>query len=187
MTIALRLVRSDDLETIRHWRMMPDITRYMYSDPQISSVDQRRWFDQLCKSTKDMAWIIQADLDGPLGLLTLGDIDTTHRRCNWAYYIAEEAGRGKGLAKTLECNIADFVFETLSLNKLWCEVLAFNDRVVSIHEKFGSKVEGTFRSHIQKNNEWHDVIRMGLLKEDWMALRPALNYSTIEIEIPEQK
>jgi UDP-4-amino-4,6-dideoxy-N-acetyl-beta-L-altrosamine N-acetyltransferase len=187
MSVSLRLVVESDLENIRRWRMLPSITAYMYSDPIISVQDQQQWFDRLESSRNDLAWVIMLDGNLPVGLLSLGEIDRKNQRCCWAYYIAEDAARGRGLAKTLECNIADFVFDRIGLAKLWCEVLSFNDRVVTLHEKFGSKVEGTFRNHIFKNGEWHDVVRMGLLKSDWVALKPKLRYDAIEIETPEHK
>ena len=35
MACRLRKIRQDDLENIREWRMLPEITRYMYTDPKI--------------------------------------------------------------------------------------------------------------------------------------------------------
>ncbi|MEM6474678.1 MAG: UDP-4-amino-4,6-dideoxy-N-acetyl-beta-L-altrosamine N-acetyltransferase [Pseudomonadota bacterium] len=179
----MRNIREDDLEMVRHWRMLPEITRYMYTDPEISEEDQRAWFATITASPSSRAWIIElTDGDIPVGLLSLTDIDETHRRACWAYYIADDRARGKGLAKSLELSIYRYVFEEMRFNRLWCEVLAFNDRVVSIHEKFGSKVEGVLRQHIQKNGEVHDVVRMAVLAEDWPAITEQFSFEPIAIE-----
>jgi len=183
MASRLRRIREDDLERVREWRMLPDITRYMYSDPQITPEEQQAWFARIDASPRDRVWIIElTDGDVPVGLLSLNDIDSVHRRACWAYYIAGEEARGKGLAKTLELNIYRYVFEEMGLNRLWCEVLAFNDRVVTLHERFGSKVEGVLRQHIVKNGEKHDVVRMAMLADDWPAIREKFHYDQIEIE-----
>ena len=119
-----------------------------------------------------------------MGVLSLSGIDPVSRRCSWAYYLGEVSARGVGLAKALELNIYAYVFEQLGLNKLCCEVLAFNDRVVALHEKFGSKVEGVLRQHVCKHGEYHDVVCMGILRSDWEAARERWNFSPIEIESP---
>lgn len=183
MACRLRNVREDDLEMVRKWRMLPEITRYMYTDPEITPDDQRRWFEHVSASPRDRVWIIElTEGDIPVGLMSLTDIDHTHRRACWAYYIADERARGKGLAKSLELNIYRYVFETLGFNRLWCEVLAFNDRVVSIHEKFGSAVEGVLRQHIRKGDEVHDVVRMAVLAENWPDIQDKFAFEAIAIE-----
>ena len=114
--------------------------------------------------------------------MSLNDIDQGNRRACWAYYIADERARGKGLAKSLELNIYAHVFETMGLSRLWCEVLGFNERVVQIHEKFGSRIEGTLRQHIWKNGEAHDVVRMAVMAQDWPEIRERFRFDRIAIE-----
>jgi UDP-4-amino-4,6-dideoxy-N-acetyl-beta-L-altrosamine N-acetyltransferase len=182
MPCELRLVTETDLSRILHWRTMPEITRFMYTDPVLTPETQARWFLAVTNSQTDMVWVIWLDTGEPVGLISLSDISIQHHRCSWAYYLAEASAQGKGLGKSLECNIADFVFFELGLDKLWCEVLSFNDRVVRLHERFGSKIEGVLRRHIRKNGEYYDVVRMGLLKEEWEKRRLALHYEHISIE-----
>ena len=183
MACRLRKVTEQDLERVREWRMLPEITRYMYSDPQISPEQQRAWFGRIDAAPRSRVWIIElTETSEPVGILSLSDIDLVHRRACWAYYIASEAAKGKGLAKTLELNLYRYVFEEMQLNRLWCEVLAFNDRVVSLHERFGSKVEGVLRQHILKNGEKHDVVRMAILADEWPDVRDKFRYDLIEIE-----
>lgn len=183
MTCRLRKITEADLEQVRLWRMLPDITRYMYTEPQISPEQQRAWFERISRSDRDLVWIVElTDGNLPVGVLSLNDIDRVHSRCAWAYYLGSDQARGKSLGKLLECNIYDHVFLTMGLNRLWCEVLAFNDRVVKLHETFGSKVEGILRSHIIKHGEAHDVVRMAILRAEWLERREQLAYSSIDIE-----
>lgn len=183
MICRLRRLAAHDLERVMRWRMTPEITRYMYSEPQLTMADQVRWFERICASERDRVWIIEVEEPAmPVGVLSLSEINPIHRRCAWAYYVAEPVARGVGLAKPLECNVYDYVFDRLGMNRLWCEVLAFNDRVVKLHERFGSKVEGVLRQHVIKGDEAHDVVRMAMLKDEWHALRPSFSYTPIEIE-----
>lgn len=183
MPVRLRKVLQGDLEKVRHWRMKPEVTSYMYSDPVITPESQLAWYERISASSADRIWIIQlTDGDIDVGLLSLSDIDAVHQRCCWAYYIAEDAARGKGLAKCLECNIYDHVFLELGLNRIWCEVLSFNDRVVKLHELFGCKVEGVLRAHVIKGETKHDVVRMAILRDEWLERRDQFTYARIEIE-----
>jgi UDP-4-amino-4,6-dideoxy-N-acetyl-beta-L-altrosamine N-acetyltransferase len=188
MTYRLRLVRDTDLETVMRWRMLPEVTRYMYTDPVLTLQQQRAWFERISVSDRDIVWIIETVADDGaaqgIGVLSLSEIDRINRRCAWAYYLGELSARGMGLAKSLELSVCAHVFDTLGLNKLWCEVFASNDRVVALHEKFGSKVEGVARQHIFKNAEWHDVVRMGILKSEWEEQRGKWNWTPVEIESP---
>lgn len=189
MTYRLRLLRESDLDTVMHWRMQPEVTRYMYTDPTITREGQRAWFERITGSVRDRVWIIETMADDAqpahsLGVLSLSDIDLVHSRCAWAYYLGDGSARGIGLAKSLELSICHYVFETMGMNKLWCEVLAFNERVVALHEKFGSQVEGRLRAHICKAGEYHDVVRMSLLRCDWEAHRSRWHYTPLDIETP---
>lgn len=183
MSCRLRELTRDDLEMVMRWRMLPEITRHMYSDPVLTMEKQLAWFERVSDSPQTKVWIIELLPDRvPVGVVSLGEIDLAHKHCNWAYYIGDPAAMGKGLAKPIECNVYDHVFETLGLNKLWCEVLSSNSRVVSLHERFGSKVEGVLRQHILKNGEYLDVVRMAILKTEWLEFRKTLNYSKISID-----
>jgi len=186
MTLRLRCLAEHDLDRVMRWRMLPEITRFMYTDPQLTMADQRAWFERINQSTTEVAWVAELDGPTPIGLVTLSGIDRRNARCSWAYYIAEQAGKGKGYGRVIECNIADFVFGPMGLMKLCCEVFASNERVVSLHEMFGSRREGLLREHIRKGQDVHDVVVMGLLKADWIDRRAALRYQPIEIDIPQQ-
>ena len=43
MGINLRTIRDDDLEMIMNWRMRPDITKYMNTNPKLTLEGQRKW------------------------------------------------------------------------------------------------------------------------------------------------
>jgi hypothetical protein len=171
----------EHLEMIRTWRMLPEVTKYMYTDPIITKEEQRDWFSKVKSDNSVIYWIIYVDYK-PVGLINLFDIDFINSRCAWAYYIGDTNMRGKGIGTLLECNIYDYVFYSLRLNKLWCEVMLSNTKVIDIHKKFGSKVEGVFKEYIIKNGEKLDVVRMAILKTEWDQIRSNYVYEKISIE-----
>jgi UDP-4-amino-4,6-dideoxy-N-acetyl-beta-L-altrosamine N-acetyltransferase len=182
MTVKLRQVQEEDLEMIMNWRMLPEVTKYMYTNPELTIEKQKIWYEKSLVSDTEKYWIIQLEDGADVGLLSLNFIDKHNKQCAWAYYIADMRARGKGLGRILECNIYDYVFENMNLNKLWCEVFKFNDKVISIHEKFGSKIEGEFKDHILKNGEYHDVVRLAIRKKEWDAIKAEYQYENLIIE-----
>jgi hypothetical protein len=181
MSLELKKIKRDDLEQIMNWRMDPQVTKYMYTDPKLTLVQQLEWYDRIIESSTEKYWLIVID-DTAIGVLNLVDIDHRNKRCSWAYYIGDTSFRGRGIARTLECNIYDYVLEVLNLNKLCCEVFTFNDIVISIHEKFGSEIEGTLKQHIYKNGQYYDIVCMGITKDKWTKIKSENEYEKIVIE-----
>lgn len=170
--IELRSVLDADSPRLLAWRNMPEVSAWMYSDHVISPAEHDRWFAAAMADEARRYWIIE--LDGrPVGLANLYDLSRAHRRCAWAYYLADPATRGKGVGAFVEFWMIEHVFRDEGLNKLWCEVLIANEPVWRLHESFGFRREALFRAHVFKNGEPQDVVGLGLLAADWAEVRPA--------------
>jgi len=74
----------------------------------------------------------------------------------------------------LEYAIINYVFDSMGLDKLNCEVLEGNDAVVKMHTKFLFREEGFRRSNIIKNGVRIGVHFLGLTREDWVAGRVSI-------------
>ena len=59
MSLRLRKIKECDLENIINWRMMPEVTNYMYTNPILDLEKQKIWFSKIQKSDKDLYWIIE--------------------------------------------------------------------------------------------------------------------------------
>lgn len=181
MKLEFCKLSEEHLELVRKWRMDPEVSKYMYTNPKITHEHQKKWYEKIKKDSTRRYWIIIAD-DEFVGVVNLYNIDLINKRCSWAYYLGETSVRGKGVGKQIELNILSYVFDDLGLNKLRCEVLAFNELVVKIHQKYGSKIEGQLQKHIYKNGEFHDVIVMGILKEEWDEIKEKFDFAKAKIE-----
>lgn len=181
MKIALRKLNKDDLEMVMNWRMTSHVTQNLFTDPKLNMELQYKWFESISNDESVKHWIIQAG-DKPVGLLWLYCIDLINQRCEWGCFIGEDDYRGKGLGRPLECNIYDYVFDVLKLNKLYGEVLECNEIGIKIHEKFGFEVEGVLKQHICKNGQFYNVAYMAILSEKWHSIKNMYEYQKIEIE-----
>ena len=182
MNLKFRQIAESDLQMILDWRSSPAVSEFMYTDIEPSLETQKQWFHSIRSDSARRDWIIRVDGED-VGLLSIMKIDRTNQRCEWAYYLASPDVRGKGVGKSVETNVLRYVFEELDLNKLCCEVFVSNDLVIQIHEKYGSVVEGTRRQHIFKNDEFHDIVEMGILKSEWEEkIRGQLDYVRADFE-----
>ena len=181
MTI-LRPIKEEELEMIMNWRMMPEITKYMYTDPKLTLEGQKKWFATL--QTRDDMLAFMIEVDGvPSGILNITDIDRVNKRCSWGYYMADKEKRSLPLAMALEWNLYDYVFDILKMHKLWGEIFSFNKGVLRIHQMCGSTIEGVLKDHICKNGQYYDVTVTGILKEDWQQIKTKHQYEKIRFII----
>jgi UDP-4-amino-4,6-dideoxy-N-acetyl-beta-L-altrosamine N-acetyltransferase len=136
----------------------------MYTTHEISVDEHRSWFERI-KADPTKRYFLYLEDDEPLGVIAFTDIHACNKTAAWAFYAGEAAPRGTG--SRMELAALDHAFDTLGLEKLWCEVLAFNTAVLELHRKFGFQEEGVFRSHHVAGTERVDVHRLAILRSDW--------------------
>ena len=75
----------------------------------------------------------------------------------------------KGYATEAAGVVIEFGFNELNFNKIHASYMANNPSSGKVMIKNGMQKEGHFRKHVIKNNEYHDTIFYGILKEDYLA------------------
>jgi pseudaminic acid synthase/UDP-4-amino-4,6-dideoxy-N-acetyl-beta-L-altrosamine N-acetyltransferase len=181
-SIRLRNIEEADLKKIMNWRMQPSVTKYMYTDPVLTMDTQKTWFESIRADDTCKYWIIVAD-ETDIGVLGIVDIDERNRRCNRIWYIGEDGFRGRGIAKRIQLNLYDYVFNHLNLHKVFDYVLACNEYVIErINKPCGYRVEGRLKDHVYKNGEYLDVMVMGITEDIWASIRGDFEYEKIKFE-----
>ena len=61
MSVSLRRIREEDLERIMYWRMDPDVTRYMNTDPVLTLDGQKKWFQKISNDPDLDYYLIEVD------------------------------------------------------------------------------------------------------------------------------
>jgi len=164
----LRKIRDDEVELMLSWRNEPNVRLNMYTRHEISWDEHIKWWNRICLDTKNQYFMFESD-NKPLGIVGFNQIDEINSNCSWAFYSSPKAPRGTG--SRMEFLAIDYAFNTLSLHKLYCEVLLFNSSVIKLHRKFGFKIEGIFREHHLHNDTFIDIYRLGLLNFEWLNIR----------------
>ena len=170
MDIVLKKITHEDLELVRKWRNSPEVAQYMYTEDEISAEQQENWWQKVKDDSTLIQWIIEYD-NQKIGVASLSGISNVLSSCYWAFYLGDNVPRGGGIGSKIEYNVLEFVFNELKLNKLRCEVMIFNDKVISMHEKFGFRREAYYRQHVKKNGKWIDSVGLAMLKDEWENYR----------------
>jgi len=167
--IILKKLTKEDIELVRTWRNSKEVAAYMYTEHEISMESQKKWFNKIDSDRSCIYWIIEYE-GKHLGLASITEINSNLSSCYWSFYLGDSSVRGAGLGAKIEFNVINYVFETLKLNKLRCEVFVTNDKVIKMHEKFGFRREAYYREHCIKNGEKLDVVGLAILQSEWKLI-----------------
>jgi UDP-4-amino-4,6-dideoxy-N-acetyl-beta-L-altrosamine N-acetyltransferase len=161
---------AEVLEAIRQLRNAQSVRQFMYSDHEISREEHARWLAGLAGDVNQR--VMTVALRGEVvGLVSLSAISARHKSASWAFYLSERM-QGMGIGGVVEFMLLDLAFGELGLDKLNCEVLASNMKVVEMHQKFGFQLEGRKRANVLKDGARMDVLLLGMLSREWLAQRP---------------
>ena len=174
--MRLRPLEASDLERVLAWRNHPDVRKNMYTTHEISRAEHHAWWSKV-EHDKTKQYFVCVDGDEPLGVVNFVDIHPHNKTATWAFYSGVLDRRGLG--SQMETLALDYAFGQLGLEKLSCEVLAFNAPVIRLHKKFGFRVEGVFRRH----HAGHDIYRLAIFKPDWHGAPPSLPAETTTFEL----
>ena len=163
MDVVLTPLLEDDIELVQIWRNSPEVSQCMYTDDQISIEQQKAWFDRVQQDYTVRYWMIEYN-DQQVGVASLTGISQSLSSCYWAFYLGETNTRGAGLRAKVEVNVLGHVFNELKISNLRCEVLTSNEKVISMHEKFGFRREAYYRQHVKKNGVWQDAVGLVMLR-----------------------
>lgn len=168
--IELRELQDGDEEQLFLWRGEPEVDRWM-SDVDIQERQaHRRWFEALRADPDLRGWMITR-IGVPAGLLTLAGLSSHHRRAAWHWFVGDAEARGRGVGRAAQVLGLDRAFCELGLHKVFAEVMADNDPALRIMVAAGFRREGYLRGHVLKDGAARDVVLVGILSDEWMALR----------------
>lgn len=164
----LRPIRDDELNLMLSWRNAPAVRMNMYTTHEISQSEHLAWWQRTEGSADQLYLMYEAD-SAPLGIVAFSRINTLHANCSWAFYADPNAPKGTG--SRMEFLALEYAFGPLGMRRLHCEVLDFNIPVIGLHQKFGFQIEGRLRQHYRRNDEYSDVVLLGILQSEWLARR----------------
>ena len=168
--VSLEEVQEQHLEKIRNWRNSHAVSQYMYTNDHITEAQQRNWYASIQNNESCKYWIIKYEAIA-VGLVSITNIDRKNNKCFWAFYIGEEEFLGSGIGAKVEFLALEYAYFELGMNKVACEVLESNAKVIGLHKRFGFTEEAFYKQHIRKEEQYENVVGLAMLKAEWQVKR----------------
>jgi len=164
--VILRPVEERDLQLIVRWRNDPQNRRFFFSPFLINPGEQKKWYEELLADRNRVVFMID-NLEGKtVGMVAIVDIDWRNQACELGQGILDLNERGKGYYEEAMTLIIKYAFQELNMNRICGYCYSFNP-VIEFNKWLGAKEDGVLRQAAFTQGKFHDVVVLGLLREEW--------------------
>lgn len=170
--VFLRPAERSDIPLFVRWLSDADVTRNLLLRAPLSTPGEDQWFNEMLQhqgKTDYLFVICRLSDSGAIGTAGLQRIDQENGTAAFGIQIGEPAEWGKGYGTDALRAICDFGFGELRLERIWLDVYVGNERGRRSYEKAGFTVEGTLRHAHFSRGSFEDVLRMSLLRGEWLG------------------
>lgn len=173
--VLLRPLSLEDAPLLAQWMNDEETTRWLLRDMPLSLAAEEVWIkEHACANIPANATDVVLGIathDGRLiGCTGLHSIHWTHGTATTGTVIGRKADRGQGYATDAKMLLLAFAFLRLNLRKICSDVIAPNGASLRYAEKCGYKEEGRQLRQIYVDGEYHDLVHLGVFKEEWLPL-----------------
>ena len=169
-TVRLRAIERDDLPTFVRWFNDPEVRRYLLMYMPMSLAEEEKWFEEQLQKRDSRIFAIEAiDGDQPVHIGNIGihDIDWKNRMTEVGIAIGEKDYWGRGYGSDALKTLLHFAFQEMNLHRVQLRVHDYNARAIRCYEKCGFQHEGRQRQALFRDGEYHDVLLMGILADEF--------------------
>lgn len=168
--ILLRQIElSDCTDLYVQWLNDPNVNQYLETKWQNQNRNAVQEFVQSQRENNHSVLFAIIYLDGKrhIGNLKIGPVHPYYKHGDISYFIGEKGLWGKGIATEAIKLACKFGFKELELHKLEAGVYETAVGSWKALEKNGFKQEGIFRDHAMVQDKFVNVLRYGLLKDEF--------------------
>lgn len=170
--VRLTQIERGHLEVYKRWFRDYETQRLLSPDVIVPITDEAEdaFYDDASKAKDWYIFSIKTLEDDQLiGNCSLFGIDNKNRSAEIGILIGEAGYRDKGFGTDATRVLLRFAFNEVNLNRVYLRVFDYNGRAIRSYEKVGFVQEGRERQAIWRENTYHDVHLMAILREEWQA------------------
>ena len=170
--LFLRAFEYSDLEKLNTLRN--DDEAYLYTGGNkfyISKEYDKKWIEDKIFNNLHQVYlaICLKDTEELIGYLGIYEIDFRNRKAQWAGINILKTYSNKGYATEASKLMLKYIFEELGINRFHGYWLESNKASIRMAEKLGFETEGILRDFVFKKNQFHNVLLMRILRENYNA------------------
>jgi len=166
--VIVELIRISlaDKASLREWRNDPAVSKWMYTNHEISEAEHNAWFDAMLADVSKVYWKIVAD-GVAVGAVFLTGVSSQGSSCEWGMYLADVNTRGKGVAQAACALSFRYAFNELAVDAVKCEAVAQNENAIGLYESVGYVRTGIQIDAVQRGGEMLSVVTLELTRKSW--------------------
>ncbi|MFC2064820.1 GNAT family N-acetyltransferase [Chloroflexota bacterium] len=166
--VYLRALELTDLETTHKWHNDPELYQTLTGTYHyVSRYTEEQWLKEMVKSKDDelnLAICIEGT-DEHIGNVYARNINYQVGHAIIHLFIGDKSQRSLGYGFLALNILRDLMMSSTRLNKIYFHVLADNEHVINLSQKFGCVIEGTLRQHAFKDGEFKDVVILAFYRD----------------------
>lgn len=170
-SLHFRPLSLDDVDGILTWVNNPAIIGNIATfDREIFTREDEVAYVKKMQESKDDKVFSIYNGEHYVGQIGIHQIYHRARTGRLSIVIASKHDMGKGFGSWAISQILSYAFDSkwgLGLNKIWLMVFEDNERSRRTYERIGFVQEGLLRQEYFHKGEFHNMIRMAVLRDEW--------------------
>jgi len=169
--VGIRPLRPLDAGLIRRYAMDPEVADLLFEEKGVAIPSSFALAGDILSMILGSRpnWAI-VDLEGHfIGEIRLWRISERNKSAMLTVYIGERSRWGQGLGTEALRLVLRQAFRSLGLRRIELNVFDFNHRAIRSYQKVGFVLEGSRRKALSRNGQEHDILVMGILKDEFDA------------------
>ena len=106
----------------------------------------------------------------PVGIVGGENIDRASGKLEMKKLVGEPGLQGKGIGKYATFSFLYYSFNILNIHKVYIHSRDINIRNINLNSQFGFQLEGVFFEDLRIGDNRQDIVRMALLKPQWLEI-----------------
>lgn len=170
-TIYLRLMEPEDYETTYKWRNDYNMQKMTCGPLRfISKEMEKNWAQRRSLDNKNDIYLAVCSLesDKMIGYTSINDINYVNRSCSiGGIVIGDKDYRDGNEITDVYILLLSYVFDQLNMHRTYGYYLEEHKMTNANCETYFYKVEGCKRDAIYKDGKYHNMVCVGLLREEY--------------------
>ncbi|WP_416840735.1 GNAT family N-acetyltransferase [Haloferax sp. DFSO52] len=175
--IELHTIETEDIDFLHELVNAPEVRQGIAAVDPVTRTTEQQWVESRGDGD-DINFLICYD-GNPVGTIGLKPPDTITGAVEVGYIVAPTHW-GEGYATDAVRAICGYAFDERRMNKVYAKAYETNQPSVRVLEKVGFTREGVLREEGFVDGEHVDVLRYGLLADEWRAASDEIERSEAE-------
>jgi RimJ/RimL family protein N-acetyltransferase len=174
--VYLRAAEREDIPLFVAWMTDWRTVRTLSMRAPMSLASEEGWFEHITADQGRNGYFFVACLlsdDRAIGTVSLFELDLVNGSAGLGITVGAPDDRGRGYGTDMLRALVGFGFGMLRLERIWLDVYDFNPDARRLYERVGFVYEGTLRNAMYRDGRYVGLVRMAILREEWLASRDA--------------